>query len=265
MAVAAAANGLLAGRKAAVTGSTSGIGLAIADALAAAGADVALNGFGDAAPALAQVGAHGTSVVFENADLSNGVAAQKWVETCRAALGGLDILVNNAGIQHVAPIDEFPDAKWDAILAINLSSNFHTMKAAIPAMKAAGWGRIVNIASAHGLVASPFKSAYVAAKHGVLGLTKTAALELAETAVTVNAICPGFVDTPLVRGQIADQAKANNMPEAQVVRDIILASQPTKRFVTAEQVAAMVVYLCSDAAAEITGTALSIDGGWTAR
>ncbi len=255
----------LAGRRAAVTGSTSGIGLAIANALAAAGADVALNGFGDAQPAIAEVSAHGTRVIFANADLSDGDAAEAWVREVQAGLGGLDILVNNAGIQHVEAIETFPNDKWNAILAINLSSNFHTMKAAIPAMKAQNWGRIVNIASAHGLVASPFKSAYVAAKHGVLGLTKTAALELAETLITVNAICPGFVDTPLVQGQIADQAKANNMSEEQVIRDVILASQPSKRFVPPADVAAMVAYLCSEAAGGITGSALSIDGGWTAR
>ena len=255
----------LAGRRAAVTGSTSGIGLAIAEVLAKAGADVAINGFGDHAPALAQVAAHGTKVVFVAADLSNGAQAQAFVGDVQKALGGLDILVNNAGIQHVAPVDEFPDEKWDAILAINLSSNFHTMKAAIPAMKAQNWGRVVNIASAHGLVASPFKSAYVAAKHGVLGLTKSAALELAETLVTVNAICPGFVDTPLVRGQIADQAKANGISEERVVKEIILASQPTKRFITADQVAEMALFLCTDAASGVTGTAFSIDGGWTAR
>lgn len=255
----------LAGRRAAVTGSTSGIGLAIAEALARAGADVALNGFGDNAPALASVGAFGTKVIFAGADLSKGAEAQGWVEAVQAGLGGLDILVNNAGIQHVAPVDEFPDEKWDAILAINLSSNFHTMKAAIPAMKAQNWGRIVNIASAHGLVASPFKSAYVAAKHGVLGLSKAAALELAETLITVNSVCPGFVDTPLVRGQIADQAKANGISEEHVVKEIILASQPTKRFITADQVAETVLFLCSDAASGITGSSFSVDGGWTAR
>jgi 3-hydroxybutyrate dehydrogenase len=255
----------LTGRKAAVTGSTSGIGLAIAEGLARAGADVALNGFGDTAPALAAVGAHGTKVGFVGADLSKGLDAQKFVSDVQLALGGLDILVNNAGIQHVAPVEEFPDDKWDAILAINLSSNFHTMKAAIPAMKGQNWGRIVNIASAHGLVASPFKSAYVAAKHGVLGLTKAAALELAETLVTVNTICPGFVDTPLVRGQIADQAKVRGMTEERVINEVILASQPTHRFITGEQVAETVLFLCSDAASGITGASFSIDGGWTAR
>jgi 3-hydroxybutyrate dehydrogenase len=255
----------LTGRKAAVTGSTSGIGLAIAEGLARAGADVALNGFGDTAPALAAVGAHGTKVGFVGADLSKGLDAQKFVSDVQLALGGLDILVNNAGIQHVAPVEEFPDDKWDAILAINLSSNFHTMKAAIPAMKGQNWGRIVNIASAHGLVASPFKSAYVAAKHGVLGLTKAAALELAETLVTVNTICPGFVDTPLVRGQIADQAKVRGMTEERVINEVILASQPTHRFITGKQVAEMVLFLCSDAASGITGASFSIDGGWTAR
>lgn len=259
------ADTFLKGRNAAVTGSTSGIGLAIAEALARAGANVALNGFGDAQPAIDRVSAHGTRVVFVGADMSKGPAAAQWVADVQKALGSLDILVNNAGIQHVAPVDEFPDDKWDAILAINLSSSFHTMKAAIPGMKAGGWGRIVNIASAHGLVASPFKCAYVAAKHGLLGLTKTAALELAETAVTVNAICPGFVKTPLVEGQIADQAKVNNMSPERVVREIILESQPSKRFVEPEHVAGAVLFLCSDAGSSATGSALQIDGGWTAR
>ncbi len=255
----------LAGRRAAVTGSTSGIGLAIAKALAAAGADVALNGFGDHGPAVEEVGSHGTRVVFVGADLMKGKEAQGFVTEAQKQLGGLDILVNNAGIQHVDPIDEFPDDKWDAIIALNLSSNFHTIKAALPAMKKAGWGRIINIDSAHGLRASPYKSAYVAAKHGLLGLTKTVALEVAQTGITVNAICPGFVDTPLVRGQIKDQAESNHMSEEQVMKDIILASQPTKRFVTKEEVADCAVFLCTSAAANMTGTALSIDGGWTAR
>ncbi|MGL6044172.1 MAG: 3-hydroxybutyrate dehydrogenase, partial [Sandaracinobacteroides sp.] len=235
----------LAGRRAAVTGSTSGIGLAIATALARAGADVALNGFGDTGPAISAVGSHGTKTVFIGADLSNGTAAQKFVIDVQGELGGLDILVNNAGIQHVASVEDFPDDKWDAILAINLSSNFHTMKAAIPAMRAQNWGRIVNIASAHGLVASPHKSAYVAAKHGVVGLTKAAALELAETLVTANIVCPGFVDTPLVRGQIADQARVRGISEERVVNEVILASQPTHRFITSEQVAELVLFLCS--------------------
>lgn len=255
----------LKGRKAAVTGSTSGIGLAVADALARAGADVVLNGFGDPQPAIDQVSAHGTRVVFVGADLSQGPAAAKWVADAQKALDGLDILVNNAGIQHVSPIEDFPDEKWDAIIAINLSSNFHTIKAAVPAMREKGWGRIVNIASAHGLVASPFKAAYVAAKHGVLGLTKTAALELAESPITVNAVCPAFVKTPLVEGQIADQAKANNMPVERVVKDIILASQPSKRFVEPSHVADAVLFLCSDAGSSVTGSAMTIDGGWTAR
>ena len=255
----------LAGRRAAVTGSTSGIGLAIAKALAAAGADVALNGFGDHGPAMKEVGSHGTKVVFVGADLMKGVAAQGFIGEVQQALGGLDILVNNAGIQHVEAIEDFPDDKWDAIIALNLSASFHTIKAALPAMKKAGWGRIVNIASAHGLRASPYKSAYVAAKHGLVGLTKTVALEVAETQITANSICPGFVDTPLVRGQIAEQAQSNHMSEEEVMKNIILASQPTKRFVTKEEVADAVLFLCSPAAANITGSALSIDGGWTAR
>lgn len=255
----------LHGRRAAITGSTSGIGIAIAVALAEAGADIVLNGFGDPGPAIEAASKYGTAVHFEGADLSDGAAARAWARAAHAALGGIDILVNNAGIQHVSAVQDFPDAKWDAIIAINLSSNFHTMKAVVPSMKEQGWGRIINIASAHGLVASPYKSAYVAAKHGVLGLTKSVALELAETPVTVNAICPGFVNTPLVAGQIADQAKANNMSEERVVRDIILASQPSKRFVEPAHVAAMCVFLCTDAASGVTGSAFSMDGGWTAR
>lgn len=255
----------LAGRVAAVTGSTSGIGLAIAEALAEAGADVALNGFGDPGPALEAVRRHGVRAVHLPSDMSKGSEAAAFVAEAAEALGPVDILVNNAGIQHVAAIEEFPDAKWDAILAINLSSAFHTIKAAIPSMKARGWGRIINLASAHGLAASPFKSAYVAAKHGMLGLTKTVALETAETAITVNAICPGYVKTPLVEGQIRDQAQAHGMSEDRVVRDIILASQPNKRFVELSELGAMAVFLCTPAGASITGAAISMDGGWTAR
>jgi 3-hydroxybutyrate dehydrogenase len=256
---------ILKGRVAAITGSTSGIGLELAEAFAAAGADVALNGFGDPAPALARVGAHGTKVAFHAADLSAGSDADAWVKAVEADFGRLDILINNAGIQHVGPIESFPPEKWDAILAINLSSNFHTIRAAVPGMKARNWGRIIAISSAHGLRASPFKSAYVAAKHGVNGLHKAVALELAETGITANAICPGFVKTPLVEGQIADQAKANHISEDAVIRDIILAAQPTKRFVTVAEIAALAVFLASDSGANITGAELSIDGGWTAR
>jgi 3-hydroxybutyrate dehydrogenase len=258
----------LKGRVAAVTGSTSGIGLGIAHALARAGADVALNGFGkpeEIDAAQAAVAAHGGRVAYFPNDMASAVGAAGFVAGTEAALGACDILVNNAGIQHVEAVETFPVDKWDKIIAINLSSAFHTTRAAIPGMKARGWGRIVNVASAHGLVASPFKGAYVAAKHGVVGLTKTVALELAETPITCNVVCPGFVKTPLVEGQIADQARANNMSEDRVVKEIILASQPTHRFVAVDEVAAYVLFLCSDMAANITGAAQAIDGGWTAR
>ncbi len=259
----------LAGRSAVVTGSTSGIGLDIARALAGAGAKVMLNGFGDAGEiealraGLAKDCA--TEVAYSGADMSKPAQVTGLIGDAEAAFGAVDILVNNAGIQHVAPVDEFPHAKWQAILAINLSSNFYTINAALPGMKARQFGRIINIASAHGLVASPFKAAYVAAKHGVVGLTKTVALETAETAITCNAICPGFVRTPLVDGQIADQAKAHGLSEEQVIRDVILQSQPSKRFVESEHISALALFLAGPAGGSITGAALSIDGGWTAR
>jgi 3-hydroxybutyrate dehydrogenase len=258
----------LQGRTALVTGSTSGIGLGIAKALAAEGADIVLNGFGPPAAieetraALAET--YAVRAVHSDADLSEAAAVRAMMAFAADALGPVDILVNNAGIQFVAPIEEFPDAKWDAILAINLSSAFHAIKAALPAMKARGWGRIVNVASAHGLVASPFKSAYVAAKHGVLGLTKTVALEAATAGVTCNAICPGYVWTPLVEKQIEEQAHAHGISREAVISDVLLAAQPNKAFATVEQIGALAVFLCGDGGACITGTALSVDGGWTA-
>jgi len=252
-----------------VTGSTSGIGLGIAQALARAGNNIVINGFGNvdeikAITADLQTQA-GVQVEYSNADMSRPEQISKMVQETERCFAAVDILVNNAGIQFVAPVDEFPDAKWEQILAINLSSNFYAIKAVLPGMKQRNAGRIVNIASAHGLVASPFKSAYVAAKHGVLGLTKAVALEVATTPITCNAVCPGYVRTPLVEGQIADQAKAHNLSEEEVVRDVILASQPNKRFVELSQLADLVLFLCSDAAGSITGAALPIEGGWTAR
>jgi len=258
---------MLKGKTAVVTGSNSGIGLGIAEALAAAGCNVVLNSFTDAAEdhALAERLAtqHGVQVRYVQADMSKPADCARLVETA-GEFGPVQILVNNAGIQHVARVEEFPPEKWDAILAINLSSAFHTIRAAIPAMRAAGWGRLVNIASAHGLTASPFKSAYVAAKHGLVGLTKTVALELAEDGVTCNAICPGYVLTPLVENQIADQMPVHGLPRERVIRDVMLQRQPTRDFVRVEDIGAMTVFLCSDAAAQITGTTLSMDGGWTA-
>jgi 3-hydroxybutyrate dehydrogenase len=259
---------MLKGKTALVTGSTSGIGLGIARALAAQGADIVLNGFGDAAQ-IAQLRSelahqHGVNVLYDGADMSRADAIESMMAKALGEFGAVDVLINNAGIQHVAPVDEFPLEKWDAILAINLSAAFHTTRLALPAMKQRGWGRIVNIASAHALVASPYKSAYVAAKHGIAGLTKTVALEVAEVGITVNAVCPGYVLTPLVQQQIPDTARARGISEEAVVRDVLLAAQPTKQFVTVEQVAAFTAFLCSDAGASITGAVLPIEGGWTA-
>ncbi|QPC90440.1 3-hydroxybutyrate dehydrogenase [Mesorhizobium sp. INR15] len=255
-------------KTAVVTGSTSGIGLAIAHALAANGHNVIVNSFSDTAAdhSVADVVAkqHGVKAAYIKADMSKPAECRALIARAAEAFGSVDILVNNAGIQHVAPVEDFPTEKWDAIIAINLSSAFHTIAAAIPLMKKAGSGRIVNIASAHGLVASPFKSAYVSAKHGIMGLTKTVALELARDRITCNAICPGYVLTPLVEAQIPDQMKANKMDRETVVREVMLEKQPTKEFVTVEQIAAAAVFLCSDAAAQINGTHLSVDGGWTA-
>jgi 3-hydroxybutyrate dehydrogenase len=258
----------LAGQTAIVTGSTSGIGLAMAEALAGAGANLVLNGLGDPAvieKVRAEVAArHGAGVAYHPADMTRPAEIAQMVGFAQEKFGRLDILVNNAGVQHVSPIEDFPVEKWDQIIAINLSSAFHAIRAAVPLMKAQGRGRIVNLASAHALVASPFKSAYVAAKHGVLGLTKTVALEVAEANITCNAICPGYVKTPLVDNQIADQAKARGMTPDQVMKDVILAAQPTKRFVTYDELTGLLLYLVSDAGASVNGAGLAIDGGWTA-
>ena len=256
------------GKTALVTGSTSGIGLGIATRLAAGGANVVLNGLGDAKD-IEQLrrelsGKSRVSVLYDAADMSKPDAIAAMMKDAIAEFDAIDIVVNNAGIQHVAPVDDFPVARWDAILAVNLSAAFHTVRAALPAMKEKGWGRIVNIASAHALVASPFKSAYVAAKHGIAGFTKTVALEVAERGITVNAVCPGYVLTPLVEKQIPDTAKARGISTEAVVRDVLLAAQPTKKFVTVEEVAALTAFLCSNEAASITGAVLPIEGGWTA-
>lgn len=258
----------LDGRVALVTGSTSGIGLGIARALAAAGANVMLNGFGAPAEIARTKDAieadHGVRAGYSAADMTSPDAIAEMVAATLADLGRLDILVNNAGIQHVAPLDQFPVAKWDQILAVDLSSAFHTTRLALPTMRKQRFGRIINVASAHGLVASPFKAAYVTAKHGIVGLTKVAALETAEDGITCNAICPGYVYTPLVEAQIDGQATAHRISRDQVIRDVLLAQQPNKRFATVEEIGALTVFLASDAAASITGTALPVDGGWTA-
>ena len=259
----------LINRSAVITGSTSGIGLGIARALAREGANITLNGFGQASAIEAQRAdleeEFGVSVRYSPADMSKPQEIAAMIEEGIEAFGAVDILVNNAGIQHVAAVDEFPIDKWDAIIAINLSAVFHATRAALPSMKAKKWGRVINIASAHGLVASPYKSAYVAAKHGVVGFTKSLAIEVAELGITANAICPGYVFTPLVEKQIDDQAKVHGIPRENVIRDIMLAPQPNKRFAEIDEVASLALYLCSDAAQGITGTSMSIDGGWTAR
>jgi 3-hydroxybutyrate dehydrogenase len=258
----------LEGKVSLVTGSTSGIGLGIARALAGSGSAIVLNGFGKpdeiAATRWQLADQCGVQVQYSAADMSKAEAIEAMIAGILTSFGRLDIVVNNAGIQHVAPIADFPVEKWQAILAINLSSAFHTTRCALPAMRSHGWGRVINIASAHGLVASPFKCAYVAAKHGLIGLTKVTALETAEEGITCNAICPGYVFTPLVEAQIEAQAKAHNIPREQVVREVLLAQQPNKKFATVEEMGAVAVFLASDAAASITGAALPVDGGWTA-
>jgi 3-hydroxybutyrate dehydrogenase len=254
----------LEGRTAIVTGSNSGIGLGIARAFAAAGLKVVLNSYSDDesdhALAAEMAKEFGTEVRYVAADLSDARACRRLIETA----GACDVLVNNAGIQHVAAVDEFPVDKWDAVIAINMSSAFHTAAAALPLMRAAGWGRIINVASAHGLTASPFKSAYVAAKHGVVGLTKVIALETAEEPITANAICPGYVMTPLVEKQIPDTMAKYGLDRDAAVRDVLLARQPSKRFATTDQIGGTALFLCSDHAEQITGTTISVDGGWTA-
>jgi 3-hydroxybutyrate dehydrogenase len=259
----------LAGKTAVITGSTSGIGLGIAKAFAEAGVHVMLNGLGDPATVettRASIEAdYGVKAKYSAANMSKPNEIVRMIEDARALLGGVDVLVNNAGIQHVEAIETFPPDKWDAIIAIDLSSAFHAMRAAVADMKRKRWGRIISIASAHGLVASPFKSAYVAAKHGLLGLTKTVALETAEHGITVNAICPGYVLTPLVQKQIPETAKARGISEEQVIRDVLLHAQPTRQFVTTQQIGALAVFLCTEGAASITGAALPVEGGWTAQ
>lgn len=255
-------------KTAVITGSSSGIGHGIAQGLAAANYNIVLNGIESAEqiePARkALEDAYGIKAIYSNANLMKSDGARELITTAESAFGQVDVLVNNAGIQFVSPVEEFPDEKWEAIVSLNLSASFYTTKAVAAGMKERKWGRIINIASAHGLVASPYKSAYVAAKHGIVGLTKTIALEVAEYGVTVNAICPGYVWTPLVEKQIPDTAKARGMTEEQVIQDVLLKAQPTKKFATVEELAALAVFLCSDGAASITGTAMPVDGGWTA-
>ena len=255
-------------KTAVITGSSSGIGHGIAEGLAAANYNIVLNGIEPAdeieSARKALEDTHGIKAIYSNANLMEPDGARELIAAGESAFGQIDVLVNNAGIQFVSPVEEFPDEKWQAIQSLNLSSAFYTTKAVAAGMKERKWGRIINIASAHGLVASPFKSAYVAAKHGIVGLTKTIALEVAEHGVTVNAVCPGYVWTPLVEKQIPDTAKSRGISEEEVINDVLLSAQPTKKFVTVEELAAVAVFLCSDGAASITGIALPVDGGWTA-
>ncbi len=259
---------MIKGKTAIVTGSTSGIGQAMAKYLAQAGCNVMINGLGDPAQIekdrAAMEKETGVKILYNGADMTKPDQIDAMLKEAKAKLGSVDIIVNNAGVQHVAPIDEFPPEKWDQIIAINLSSAFHMTRLAVPYMKEAGWGRIINLASAHALVASPFKSAYVAAKHGIAGLTKAVALELGEKNITCNAICPGYVKTPLVEKQIADQAKTRGIPEDEVISKVILAVEATKQFTTVEDIGAMCVFLCEDTGKNITGAIIPMDGGWTA-
>jgi 3-hydroxybutyrate dehydrogenase len=260
---------MLKGKSAIVTGSTSGIGLGIARALAAQGCNVMLNGFGDSTQIeklrAGLAAEHKVVALYSSADMSKPLEVAAMVDQAARRFGAVDVLVNNAGIQHVAPVDEFPVEKWDQILAINLSSAFHAIRSALPGMRRRKWGRIINIASAHGLVASPFKSAYVAAKHGLVGLTKTVALETAGSGITCNAVCPGYVLTPLVEKQIEDHVKARGIAREEAISSVILERQPSKEFVKVDEIAALTVFLVADQAASITGAAYSIDGGWTAQ
>ena len=255
------------GKTALITGSTSGIGLGIAQSLADSGVNIIMNGFGDAEEIernRSDLEGRGVKVIYNGADMTKPDEISAMLSQAQDEFGGVDILINNAGIQFVSPVDEFPDEKWNAIIAINLSAAFHTMKHAIPQMKKNGWGRVINICSAHGLVASPYKSAYVAAKHGIMGLTKSAALEVAQQNITVNAVCPGYVHTPLVDGQIDDTAKSRGISREEVINDVLLAAQWTKKFVDVKSVAGIVKFLCSDDAENITGAPITVDGGWTA-